>query len=110
MANIFRNSITGSVGIVETSVYTTPALTTATLIGLNVANVSNETIEVDVALFDTSKSVANYLTKGLVLPKGTSAVIVGGDQKVVLEESDEVRVRSNVDTSTDVIASILEMS
>ena len=48
MANTFKNSISGSIGITETTVYTTPALNTTTVIGIAVANRVSSDIRVDV--------------------------------------------------------------
>ena len=45
MANIFKNSVTGSIGTTTTTVYTSPSQTVATVIGVNVANVISQNIE-----------------------------------------------------------------
>jgi hypothetical protein len=110
MANVFKNSITGSIGTVTTGVYTTPPLTVATVIGVNLANIITENISVDIQLFDSSQSVSRFLIKNALITPGASLVAVGGDQKVVLEEGDELRVTSSQPTSTDVIISVLEIS
>ena len=41
MANTFKNKLTANVGISPSTVYTTPALTTTTVIGINVANTTS---------------------------------------------------------------------
>jgi hypothetical protein len=35
MANVFKNSVTGSIGLTNTNVYQVPAATTTTIIGVN---------------------------------------------------------------------------
>jgi hypothetical protein len=110
MANIFKNSIKGPAGIGGLVVYTTPAATSTTVIGVNVANIVTQNIYVDVQITDNSASVTKYLVKGAVIPNGSSTVLVGGDQKVVLEASDLITVTSNIADSADVIVSVLEIS
>ena len=110
MANIFKNSIKGPAGTSGLGVYTTPAATSTTVIGINVANIVSQNIYVDVQITDNSASVTKYLVKGAVIPNGSSTVLVGGDQKVVLEASDLITVTSNVADSADVIISVLEIS
>lgn len=110
MANVFKNSITGSIGTVTTGVYTTPVSSVATVIGVNLANIITENISVDIQLFDSSQSVSRFLIKDALITPGASLVAVGGDQKVVLEEGDELRVTSSAPASTDVIISVLEIS
>ena len=46
MANTFKNSITGSIGTSGVKVYESPAATSATIIGVNVANAASQNISV----------------------------------------------------------------
>ena len=110
MANTFKNSIKGPAGTGGLSVYSCPAATSATVIGVNVANIVSQNIYVDVTITDNSAGVTKYLVKGAVIPNGSSAVLVGGEQKVVLEANDLITVTSNVTDSADVIVSVLEIS
>ncbi len=110
MANVFKNSITGSIGTSGVIVYTTPAATTTTIIGVNVANVNSQNISVSCMLRDTSTNKSVYLVKDTLITPGSSAVLVGGDQKVVLEASDFLAVTSSLANSADVIVSALELS
>ena len=110
MANTFKNSIKGAAGTAGLTVYTAPNNTSVTVIGVNVANIVSQNINVDVQITDTSAGVTKYLVKGAVIPQGSSAVLVGGEQKVVLESQDLITVTSDVDNSADVIVSVLEIS
>jgi len=110
MANTFKNSIKGPAGTGGLNVYTTPAATATTVIGVNVANIISTNIYVDVQITDSSAGVTKYLVKGAVIPNGSSAVLVGGDQKVVLEANDSITLTSNVDNSADAVISVLEIS
>jgi len=88
MANTFKNSISGSIGVTETTVYTTPALTTSTVIGISVANVESSNISVSVKIYDSSASTDVFLVKNALISPGSNLVLVGGEQKVVLEPAD----------------------
>lgn len=110
MANIFKNSITGSIGTSTTTVYTSPSQTVATVIGVNVANVIAQNISVSVLIVDTSTSQTRFLVKDALIIPGSSVVLVGGDQKLVLEAGDLLRVVSSQAVSADVVVSVLEIS
>jgi hypothetical protein len=108
MANTFKNFLSKSVGTSPATIYTCPSATQTTVIGLSVANITASPITADVYL--TSSAVDYYLIKSGVVPVGGSLVVVGGDQKVVLEAADELKVVTSAATSGDVIASVLEIS
>lgn len=110
MANVFKNSIKGPAGTGGLTIYTTPGSTATTVIGVNVANIVTQSIYVDVQVTDSSAGVTKYLVKGAIIPQGSSVVLVGGEQKVVLESGDSMTVTSNVDSSADVVVSVLEIS
>jgi len=110
MANTFKNKLTANIGTSPSTVYTTPALTTTTVIGVNVANTTANNITVDVQVVDNSASVTIYLIKSAIITPGGALVLVGGDQKVVLEPNDYMSVTSSAVTSADVIVSVLEIS
>jgi hypothetical protein len=51
-----------------------------------------------------------FIIKDAPVPVGSSLVVVGGDQKVVLEPGDTVKVTSNTALSADAIVSVLEIT
>jgi hypothetical protein len=108
MSNTFKNFKSKNVGTSAATVYTCPSATQTTVIGLSVANTSASPITTDVYI--TSSSVDYYLIKSGVVPVGGSLVVVGGDQKVVLEATDVLKVLTSAATSADVVASVLEIS
>ena len=110
MANVFKNSVTGSIGITNTRVYQTPALSVSTVIGMSVSNVISNNISVNVTVTDASATQTRFLVRNGLIVEGSSMVIVGGDQKVVLESGDFISVVSSAAASADVIVSVLEIS
>lgn len=110
MANNFKRKLSQNVSNTFSSVgnYTVGAATQTTIIGLTVANKASAQILVDVTI-DTGSS-NTHLVKEAPVPSGGSIVIVGGDQKVVLETNDRVLVKSDTVNSADVVMSILEIT
>ena len=51
-----------------------------------------------------------HLVKGAAVPVGGALVPIGGDQKVVLETTDIIKVTSSASSSADCIVSVLEQS
>jgi hypothetical protein len=108
MANTFKNSFSKSVGTSAATVYTAPSATQTTLIGLSVANTTSSPITCDAYI--TSSAVDYFLIKTGVVPVGGSLIIVGGDQKVVLEAADALKVVTSAASSADVVCSLLEIT
>lgn len=110
MANTFLRKTSRNIGTTATVIgsYTVGSSTATTVIGLTCANTTAAAITVDVEHNDGSNDT--YIVKGATVPTGGSLVVVGGDQKVVLEAGDSVKVTSSAATSCDVIMSILEIT
>lgn len=110
MANAFKNAVSASIGTSNVDIYTAPSATTTTVIGMTVSNRTASAINVDVSVTDTSSGTTAYLIKSAPVPVGGSLVVVGGDQKVVLETTDKITVVSDTATSADAVISVLEQS
>ena len=110
MANYFKNSITGSIGTTGVITYQTPAATTTTVIGLSVANVATQNISVSVMVRDNSLNKTVYLVKDALIVQGSSTVLIGGEQKIVLETNDFLSVTSSLANSADIVISVLELT
>lgn len=110
MANTFKNAQSVNVGTSAVSVYTTPSSTTTTIIGLSLANVSGSSITATVEVTDTSASTTAKVVKNAPIPIGSSLVAVGGDQKIVLETGDILKVTASAANSVDAIVSYMEQT
>jgi|DEB0MinimDraft_3_1074331.scaffolds.fasta_scaffold290872_1 hypothetical protein len=114
MANAFKSETDTGVGTSAATIYTCPASTQTTLIGLTVANIHTSQIEVDVQLDASTRTSGAedsvYIIKAAPVPVGSSIVIIGGEQKVVVEPGDTVKVTSNTAASADVALSLLEIT
>lgn len=108
MANTFYKKFSSNVGTTTTTVgdYTVGS-DGAVVIGLNLCNQYIQTVTVDVFLSSAS-SYCYYLLKGAPILAGGTLVLVGGDQKIVIQPGDRIRVKSSAASSLDVIMTIME--
>ena len=106
MANTFKNYFAASVGTTASHVVT--ASTATTVIGCTLANKSNDAITASVLV--NSSSTDYYLIKDAPILVGGALVPIGGEQKLVLETGDVLRVTANTASSVDVIVSVLEIT
>jgi len=112
MANSFKvKTFDGSstAGSTAMSLYTCPASTETTVIGLTIANISTSQILVDVT-FENNDGDNVYIIKQAPIPVGGTLVPIGGEQKLVLEASDVIKVTSDTANSADSTLSILEIT
>lgn len=112
MANTFYNKFSSGIGTSLTNVggYSVPAdsSTTVVVVGLSVANTTGTTVNVEVTLYDGSTDY--YIIKDAPVNAGSSLVVVGGDQKIVLEAGHSIRVNSSASSSVDAVMSIMEIT
>ena len=109
MANAFKLVTDTGVGTSAATIYTCPSSTETTIIGLSIANIVTSQIEIDVQL-ENNDGDNVYIIKDAPVPVGSSLVVVGGDQKVVMNASDVLKVTSSASTSADITLSILEIT
>lgn len=105
----FKSKATPNVGTSGSPTAITPTVgsgATATLIGLSLANTVSTAITVSAKLNKNGGTSAFLVKDATVLPGG-AIVIVGGDQKVVLEEGDSVTAYSSASNSADAVVSYL---
>jgi len=85
---------------------TVSAGTTHTIIGLSLAAKGVTTVSVSVMLTKSGGSPA-FLIKDALIPVGGALIVVGGDQKLVLEEGDALTAYCDTAESVDAIMSYL---
>ena len=124
MANTFRNKTSkevgtsffqvgaNSAGASQSGAYAVPSSTKTTVIGLSVSNVTTSSVDVDVALSATMANTTIDISLGTTIPvpAGSTVVLIGGDQKLVMETGELVKIKSSAASSVDVIMSILEIT
>ena len=123
MANAFKlktfsatygPSGSGTTANTDMTIYTGKSGTETTIIGMSIANIATTQITVDVKIeSDTSDTEVNknvFLIKNAPIPVGGTLVPIGGDQKVVLLDTDVLKVQSDTANSADTTLSILEIT
>ena len=108
MPNTFKSFPAKNVGTSAATVYTCPSATQTTIIGLSMANTTSSPITTDAYI--TRSAVNYYLIEGATIPVGSSLVVVGGDQKVVMQPADVLYVVNSVASSGDCFCSLLEIT
>lgn len=117
MANAFKlkTFAGGSTGAnTDMTIYTGKTGTETTIIGMSIANITTSQVTVDVKIeSDTSDTETNgnvFIVKDAPIPVGGTLVPIGGDQKVVLLNTDVLKVQSDTANSVDTTLSILEIT
>jgi hypothetical protein len=110
MPNTFYRKISANVGTVANTVgsYTVGGSTTSIVLGLALSNTTGATI--NASAFIANATALTYLVKSAPISTGGTLVIIGGDQKVVLQTNDNVKVVSDTASSLDVVMSIMEIT
>lgn len=110
MANTFKRKLQRNIGNAATQVssYTVPSGTTTIVVGLSVINITGSSIAANVYINDGVANT-NLVVNGPI-SAGSSLVLVGGDQKLVLETGDSLYVQSSAASSADCVVSIMEIT
>ena len=108
MANTFKLKTKASVGVTTENVYVTPAATTTVVIGVTLANVSGQSINVGMGITRASTDDVNVL-KDIPLPQGSSIEFMQSN-KVVLKTTDSFTAISDTASSLDVALTIMEIT
>ena len=111
MANSFKlNTFDGSStnANTEMTVYTVPSTTTAIVLGLTLSNISASILYATVIIENADGDNINFL-KNVPIPTGSAIEVMSGN-KIVLNTSDVLKVKSSVANSLDTALSIMEQS
>ena len=108
MANTFKLKTKANVGVTTDNVYVVPAATTTVVIGVTLANVSGQSINVGIGITRSATDDVNIL-KDIPLPQGSSIEFMQGN-KVVLEATDTLTALSDLNNSLDVALTIMEIT
>ena len=110
MPTVFKHSLVSQIGTVPTDVVTVGAGVRATVIGCNLANVTEyDTVIADIQVIGADTTV-NYYVKGLAIPPNTAVKVITQGEKLILPETTGLRVTSNTSDSIDVTVSYVEIS
>ena len=108
MANTFKLKTKNNVGVTTSDVYVVPSATTTVVIGVTLANISGQSINVGVGITRATSDDVNIL-KTIPLPHGSTIEFMQGN-KVVLESTDTLTAVSDLNNSLDVALTIMEIT
>jgi len=105
----FKSKVSQNIGLSgsPTTVTDTVSASTAhTVIGFSLANTSASNITISCKLNKSGGSTAHLIKDATLLPGG-AIIIVGGEQKLVLEAGDTLTAWSSASSSCDAVVSYL---
>jgi len=108
MATNFKNVITKQIGTERVAVYTCPAATSSTVIGLNLANLTSGMVNCSIEVADEASSIG-FLVKDMPIPPNSALKPIGKGEKIVLDATNILYVTTDTDNSVDVILSLVEI-
>lgn len=110
MANTFYNKKSANIGNTAVTVgsYTVSSTTKTVVLGLTVSNRIGSSINVDVFINNGSDNY--YLVKTAPITAGGALVPIGGDQKLVLQFNDNVKIVTDSVDAADAVMSIMEIT
>ena len=110
MPTVFKHAVNTAIGTTPVDVLQIPGGVRATVIGCNIANVTEaDTVNVDVFVIDENSTQATYI-KGLTIPPKATAKIITQGEKLILPATAGIRIVSDLDDNVDSTISYVEIS
>ena len=110
MPTVFKHSLVTQIGTNPTDVVEIGAAVRATVIGCNLANVTDyDTVVVNVFVIDENSTQAHYV-RGLSISPNSTAKIITQGAKLILPETAGIRIVCDTEDSIDSVISYVEIS
>lgn len=109
MPTVFRHAVNAGLGTTPVDVVQIPAGVRATVIGMNLVNVTENVITTSIFVIDSSSTVA-YYAKDLIIPPNTTLKVITQGEKLILPADSGLRIVSSEDDSIDSTISYVEIS
>ena len=110
MPTVFKQAISTEIGTTPVDVVDIPGGVRATVIGCNLANITDyDTVSVNVYVIG-SDTTLSYNVKKIPIPPNTSIKIITNGEKLILPELTGLRIESDVENSVDATVSYVEIS
>ena len=104
MAQNFRNDLQRNVGTSEVTLVTGGDYDA--VIGIRCCNVVTSTILVDVFIENSSND--HFLAKNVSVPPNSAIELIQGGAKIVLENGDVLKAKSDTASSLDIVTSFID--
>lgn len=110
MPTLFRHSLINEIGTVPVDVVSIDTGIRATVIGCNLANITEyDTVVVDVEVVGADTTIVKYI-RDLPIPPQSSVKLITHGEKLILPENTSLRITSDTSDSIDATVSYVEIS
>jgi hypothetical protein len=107
MATFFRTKIEKEIGTTPVDVLDTGILSRFTVIGCNLANVTDYEVIIDIQIVSPDDTA--YYIKQLAIAPYTSAKLITNGEKLIMAENYQMRIVSDTEDSIDAVISYAEI-
>lgn len=108
MATQFKNKVVKEIGPVPILALETDAATRSTIIGLNMANLTDFIVYASVLVHDDT-SVEGYFMKDVMVPPNSSLHALAAGEKLILAPSNQLYLVADQDEALDVVISYVDI-
>ena len=108
MATNFRNIVGKEIGTERVAVYTVPAATSTTVIGMNIANLTDSMVNCSIEVGDEASNIG-FLVKNMPIAPNTAMKPIGKGEKIVMDAGNVLYITADQTASLDVIISLVEI-
>ena len=108
MATYFRTKVIKDVGTQKIEVFEVPAATNATVIGLNLANITDFAVQASVYIKDDT-SVEGYFMKDVMVPPNSSLHALAAGEKLILAPTNELYLVADQNEALDAVISYVDI-
>jgi hypothetical protein len=108
MATQFKNKVIKEVGPVPILALDTNASTKSTIIGFNLANLTDFIVYASITIKDDT-SVEGYFMKDIMVPPNASMRALAAGEKLILAPSNELYVVADQDEALDLVISYVDI-
>ena len=110
MPTVFKHALTTQVGTTPTEIVEIGEGVRATVIGCNLANVTDyDTVVADVLVVGADTTISYYI-RGLIIPPNTSVKLITQGEKLILPATTALRLVCDTPDSIDATISYVEIS
>lgn len=110
MPTSFKHAVKSTIGTTPEEVLTIPVGFRGTVIGCNLANITEyDTVNVDVFVVTEDSSPAYYIRGLTIAPNGAVKIITNGE-KLILPQNTGLRIVSDTPDSVSAVVSYVEIS
>jgi hypothetical protein len=108
MATQFKNKVIREIGPVPILALDTDAATRSTIIGLNLANLTDFIVYASVLIHDDT-SVEGYFMKDVMVPPNSSLHALAAGEKLILAPTNELYLVADQDEALDAVISYVDI-